>query len=222
MALIEHFTLNAAGRDYAVGDIHGHFSKLEKALAEIGFDAAKDRLFSVGDLVDRGPESKQVLQWLSHPWFHAVRGNHEDYACRWQTVDTENWLINGGLWFQELSLAEKHAMAATFAALPLAMAIDTAAGLVGIVHADVPCRRWADLAERLETRSARDYCMWSRRRIQGGFTSGVEGLRALVVGHEPLTQPVVLGNVYHIDTRGWSANGHFTLLDLQSLTAATP
>ena len=32
------FALNAAGRDFAVGDIHGHFSRLEEALSEVGFD----------------------------------------------------------------------------------------------------------------------------------------------------------------------------------------
>jgi serine/threonine protein phosphatase 1 len=221
MALVEHFARNTAGRDYAVGDIHGHFSRLEQTLAAIGFDAGKDRLFSVGDLVDRGPESREVLAWLQRPWFHAVRGNHEDYACRWQTVDIENWVTYGGQWFQELEPAEKEIMAATFKALPLAMEIDTAEGLVGIVHADVPCRSWSELAERLTARSARDFCMWSRRRIQNGLTYGVEGVRALIVGHEPLTQATVLGNVYHIDTKGWST-GHFTLLDLRSLAIVTP
>jgi serine/threonine protein phosphatase 1 len=219
MTFVAHFARNAAGHDYAVGDIHGHFSRLERTLAEIGFDAGKDRLFSVGDMVDRGPESRQVLDWLQRPWFHAVRGNHEDYACRWQSVNIANWVSNGGQWFQELKPAEKAAMAAAFEALPLAMEVETAAGLVGIAHADVPCRHWSELAERLTARSARDFCMWSRRRIQNGLVYGVEGVRALIVGHEPLAQATVLGNVYHIDTKGWS-NGHFTLLDLHDLTAA--
>ncbi|MDR0779853.1 MAG: metallophosphoesterase [Pseudomonadales bacterium] len=217
MTFIAHFTRNASGRDYAVGDIHGHFSKLETALMAIGFDTAKDRLFAVGDLIDRGPQSTQALHWLQQPWFHAVRGNHEDYACRWQTVDIENWRINGGGWFQELSLAEKETFAATFKTLPFVMEIETAAGVVGIAHADVPCQCWSDLATRLDTRSARDYCLWSRHRIRNKLTFGVDGVRALVVGHEPLPQPVVLGNVYHIDTRGWSTKGNFTLLDLHSL-----
>jgi serine/threonine protein phosphatase 1 len=222
MTLIEHFACNTTGRDYAVGDIHGHFSKLEQALVRIGFDTSKDRLFSVGDMIDRGPESGQTLKWLRYPWFHAVRGNHEDYACRWQTVNVENWVTYGGQWFQELSLEEKVEMAAVFLTLPLALEIETPAGLVGIVHADVPCADWSDLATRLDTRSARDFCMWSRRRIQEGLIYGVKGVRALIVGHEPLTQPTVLGNVYHIDTKGWSASGYFTLLDLHSLATLTP
>jgi serine/threonine protein phosphatase 1 len=49
-------------------------------------------------------------------------------------------------------------------------------------------------------------------------TDGVEGVRALIVGHTPLRQVAVLGNVYHIDTAGW-ASGYFTLLDLRTLEA---
>src|SRR3546814_9235683 len=73
---------NPAGRDVAVGDIHGHFSRLRQALDEFGFDPAHDRLFSVGDLVDRGHESESFMQWLDQPWFYTVQGNHEDYAIR--------------------------------------------------------------------------------------------------------------------------------------------
>lgn len=74
------FARNVAGRDFAVGDIHGCFSYLERSLEVIGFDEGVDRLFSVGDLVDRGPESDQVLTWLGKPWFHAICGNHEVMA----------------------------------------------------------------------------------------------------------------------------------------------
>jgi len=52
---IPRFALNTHRRDFAVGDIHGAFDALQRAMEAIGFDARKDRLFSVGDLVDRGP-----------------------------------------------------------------------------------------------------------------------------------------------------------------------
>jgi serine/threonine protein phosphatase 1 len=42
-----------------------------------------------------------------------------------------------------------------------------------------------------------------------------------VVGHTPLRQPAVLGNVYHIDTAGW-LDGYFTLLDLATLQFIPP
>jgi serine/threonine protein phosphatase 1 len=222
MAYIEHFALNVTGRDFAVGDIHGHFSKLQTALDRIDFNPAKDRLFSVGDMVDRGEESLEVLRWFEYPWFHAVRGNHEDYACRWRTVDVENWVKYGGHWFQQLSPEQKRECELAFKTLPFVIEVATAEGIVGIAHADIPCRHWQDLPARLRVRRGRDHCLWSRQRIRQGHAHGIEGVRAVVVGHEPLPAPVVLGNVYHIDTGGWMAEGYFTLLDLHSLTAVTP
>lgn len=58
---VKRFAANTAGRDIAVGDIHGHLTRLVHALAEIKFDESVDRLFSVGDLVDRGPECEDVI-----------------------------------------------------------------------------------------------------------------------------------------------------------------
>lgn len=74
---LRRFDLNTKGRDFAVGDIHGCFSKLDAALRKVRFSPAHDRLFAVGDLVDRGPESALVLEWLVQPWFHSVCGNHD-------------------------------------------------------------------------------------------------------------------------------------------------
>ena len=65
--MIKRFELNNKGRDYVVGDIHGCFSLLSKELYEIGFDEKTDRLFSVGDLVDRGTESHLAVEWLKKP-----------------------------------------------------------------------------------------------------------------------------------------------------------
>ena len=64
------FGLNEDGRDFVVGDIHGMFQHLTELLEQIEFDEGSDRLFSVGDLVDRGPESHRALEWLDKPWFY--------------------------------------------------------------------------------------------------------------------------------------------------------
>ena len=53
------FERNARGRDFVVGDVHGHFDTLERLLEAVDFDASADRLFSVGDLVNRGPASER-------------------------------------------------------------------------------------------------------------------------------------------------------------------
>lgn len=231
MSLIQRFERNTAGRDFGVGDIHGHFTRLRAALDAAGFDPSRDRLFSVGDLVDRGPESADVDEWLRQPWFHAVRGNHEQmtidaYRANAGGAEGDLHFANGGAWFYGLPDAERGSYAQLLADLPLVIEVETAAGLVGLVHADCPRGDWYSLLLSLEGGLAEAehvaaMCQWSRARIQSENTAGVTGIRAVVVGHTPLRQPAVLGNVWHIDTAGWMG-GHFTLLDLASLECIPP
>lgn len=227
MSQFKRFERNTAGRDFAVGDIHGHFTLLQVALYSVDFDPAIDRLFSVGDLVDRGPESEQAVEWLAMPWFHAVRGNHEQMTIDAQRhAEVDLHFINGGAWFYSLPSDERASIADALAELPLAIEVETDGGLVGLVHADCPRLDWTAMVEALQAGgSEADHvaamCQWSRRRIQAEDHSGVSGVRAVVVGHTPLRQPAVLGNVYHIDTAAWMG-GHFTLLDLQTLEASPP
>jgi serine/threonine protein phosphatase 1 len=222
---VKHFAANVAGRDFAIGDIHGHFTGVQAALDAAGFNRLVDRLFSVGDLIDRGPECRDALDWLDKPWFHPVRGNHDDYVVYFDTCDIDSWILNGGSWFTCLSLFEKQAFAAQFAKLPIAIEVETAHGLIGIVHADCPFSSWQQLRKELESpesnsrlQEVQHYCMWSRRRIDQQEMHGVDDLRALVVGHTPLHMPISLGNVIHIDTGGWRPDhGYFTLLNLETL-----
>lgn len=233
MSKLKHFTVNTAGRDFAVGDIHGHFTRLQVALDAVSFDPAVDRLFSVGDLVDRGPESEQVLEWLAKPWFFAVQGNHEDIAVRHVQigrVDQGIYMANGGAWFLGLPSSEQQEIAAQFAALPIAIEVQTPAGLIGLVHADCPLPTWAMLRDCLEGRMpglkrVEDCCQWSRDRIEREDRTGIPDILAVVVGHTPVRSPAVLGNVIHIDTGGWlpaERGGYFTLLNLHNLETIPP
>lgn len=225
MARFRHFPANPAGRDYAVGDIHGHFSRLQQALDQIGFDPQVDRLFSVGDLVDRGPQSEQSLEWLDRPWFFAVQGNHEVLTLQYlrgQPLDHEQYRRVGGGWFLDSSAEKQRLFARRFAELPIALEVETAEGLVGLVHADCPFPSWTTLREYLmgqqpQDQSVEDFCQWSRTRVKSGNDSRIDDVCAVVVGHTPLEQPAVLGNIHHIDTAGWR-DGYFTLLDLAGLT----
>jgi serine/threonine protein phosphatase 1 len=222
--LVQKFSKNLLGSDFAVGDIHGHFSRLRQALDNINFDPKVDRLFSVGDLVDRGPECTEALAFLDQPWFHAVCGNHEDYACRYETVDEITWLRNGGAWFMDLPATQQAEISAKLQALPICIEVEAQPGNIGIIHADVAFNDWNKTLMNLGSHRVRDFCLWSRRRVQSGDDTPVAGVRAVVVGHTALKTALVLGNVYHIDTGGWrpDENGYFTLLNLNTLQIWPP
>lgn len=77
---VQRFARNAQGRDLVVGDLHGMHDELMRQLERVRFDDQADRVFCVGDLVDRGPQSQACVELLDEPWFHAAIGNHDLYA----------------------------------------------------------------------------------------------------------------------------------------------
>jgi hypothetical protein len=97
---IQTFEPNEHGRDFVIGDLHGSLTCFEKLLEGIGFDKTKDRMFSVGDLVDRGPNSLECLELIKEPWFHCVLSNHEQMMLEAFNGGYlgQFWIQNGGFW----------------------------------------------------------------------------------------------------------------------------
>jgi serine/threonine protein phosphatase 1 len=94
-------------RAYVIGDVHGRLDLLERLLAEIERDRAerparKTLLVFLGDLIDRGPHSAQVLERLRTYSAKGVRtifllGNHEEVLLR--ILDGDMSLITNWRWF---------------------------------------------------------------------------------------------------------------------------
>lgn len=97
---LQTFGPNMLGRDFVIGDLHGAYPAFQNLLREIHFDPTKDRMFSVGDLVDRGPKSLECLELMRQPWFHCVLSNHEQMMLEAFTggVMGQYWIRNGGDW----------------------------------------------------------------------------------------------------------------------------
>ena len=90
--------LDPEQRHFVFGDIHGYFGTFIDLLNLIDYDENRDVLYSVGDLIDRGPQSTEVVEfWSNHPKRHVTRGNHEQMLVAFDTWES-CWMYapNGG------------------------------------------------------------------------------------------------------------------------------
>lgn len=219
--MIKRYSKNLDGRDFVVGDIHGAYTKLQEALNKIGFNPDKDRLFCTGDLVDRGSESEQATDWLFKPWFHSVRGNHEQL-----TIDAydsgggsdREYLhqINGGYWYSCLPNDHRANIAEVFRTLPYVIEVETDSGLVGVIHAETSVNDWLLFKRLLEAQDdvTIEQCIWGRSKIKAKDESVIKGIYKVYVGHTIVDNPITLGNVEYIDTIAWHDSGYFAIKEL--------
>lgn len=142
MKKLLHFSANATGRDFVVGDIHGCYDLLMKALDALSFDPTRDRLFSCGDLIDRGPDNVKCLNLLFEPWFASVKGNHEDMMFDSLINNNRNheevWMYNGGSWMCSEDRGEMIALAkAAYDKMPLVITVGEGPSRFNVIHAEI-------------------------------------------------------------------------------------
>ncbi|NDJ18277.1 metallophosphoesterase [Myxacorys almedinensis] len=104
-------------RRIVIGDIHGHYEGLMSLLDAIAPDA-DDQVYCLGDLIDRGPQSAQVVEFVKNSPYQSLMGNHEylllDAFPNGQvfTPALQAWLQSGGrstiASYSDTSLLQEH------------------------------------------------------------------------------------------------------------------
>jgi len=189
---------------YAIGDIHGRNDLLVMAIDEIKNHSPDGNYITVftGDYVDRGAQSRQVIDTLMTPPSDGsaricLQGNHEDImlqASRSNSSDLMNWWhSNGGDWtelsYLEGEVSDKH--------------LDWAKGLPSFyetenyvfVHAYAP-QDYVDL-----DKTEKHLLQWTMYAVDDG--RGYRG-KHVVHGHvQDKNNPKTIGNRTNIDAFAW-------------------
>jgi serine/threonine protein phosphatase 1 len=193
-----------SGDLYAIGDIHGCLESLERLLDKINPDIALDRLLFVGDYIDRGPRSKEVVDYVIRLKNQAppgqvicLKGNHEAMFLDFLAGGpAEMFILNGGratveqywgdAWVNRDGLALPPDHAQFFQDLELYYETPDYLFVHGGLKPGVP------LAEQVE-----DDLLW----IRGEFIASQEDFgRRVIFGHTPFKQPLLMPNKIGIDT----------------------
>lgn len=227
---------NNLGQDFFVGDIHGRFDPLMRQLSEVGFDFTRDRLISVGDLVDRGEQSEAVVGLLDQAWFFAVRGNHDQFIL--DQYEPERIMLNGDYanysprdvhrkmaafeadWFYALSELQREAIAKKLMPLPYVLELPIGDYRIGICHAAVPSQfnDWASFIADLPQRNTRELTIRLRKIAQNlakGKDRVLSGIDYTLHGHCTFNDPLFGQSSGFIDT--FDRSGRLTLLSAGEL-----
>jgi len=212
-------------RVYAIGDIHGRRDLLDRLLDTIAKDCtdAPERrvLVTLGDYIDRGPDSRGVVERLANLHTETpfngfelcfLKGNHEQLMEQFITGENDGhlWMNCGGRETLN-SYGAKHTAQSITKRLPkhhrqffANMVLMSREGDYAFAHAGV--RPGVGLAKQ-----AAEDVLWIRAR----FLNATTDFGAVIVhGHTPVDVPDVLDNRIGIDTRAW-ASGTLTALVLE-------
>ena len=195
---------NDAGRDFVVGDIHFKIADLERGLRSLDFDSEVDRVIGVGDLIDRGPGVLEGLKLLGESWFFAVQGNHEQMLiAAYRENPLTRYSAHGAGWWSTIADESKEMIISRLESLPTIIEIESARGVVGVVHADVPKGlSWQQFVDDIGNPQTHETAVWGRERIKKHRREGVSGIWRVCIGHTWVTNPTRLGNVLALDCTG--------------------
>lgn len=194
---------------WVVGDLHGCFSLLMAKLRQCHFDPWQDLLVSVGDVIDRGPDSLRCLRLMRKSWIVAVRGNHEQIALdALATGEQLSWFMNGGAWFAHADQPAARLALEACRKLPWILELRCRSGIHVVAHADYP-----DDDYQWQKEVDLQRVLWDRARLMNNG-NGIRGADHFWFGHTPLRHRLDRDNLHYIDT-GAVFGGELTLVQLQ-------
>lgn len=194
---------------WVVGDLHGCFSLLMAKLRQCHFDPWQDLLVSVGDVIDRGPDSLRCLRLMRKSWIVAVRGNHEQMALdALATGEQLSWFMNGGAWFAHADQPAARLAVEACRKLPWILELRCRSGIHVVAHADYP-----DDDYQWQKEVDLQRVLWDRARLMNNG-NGIRGADHFWFGHTPLRHRLDRDNLHYIDT-GAVFGGELTLVQLQ-------
>lgn len=216
-------------RRFVVGDIHGRYEALKQVLEESGFDYDNDRLIILGDIVDGGYNTDQVVEELikiENKVF--VLGNHDKWfidslstgwsEAIWLSQGGENTLKSyGGIILKEArNISEEYEL-------------DLRGMNVPVTHQEFfnSAKYYHVEDEMLFVHGGFDYksgidntdkhvLLWDRNMIEDARYKPIPGFKKIFVGHTFIgLEPDKRNNVWCVDTgAGW--DGKLCLMDVDT------
>jgi len=209
--------MSASGKIFIVGDVHGCLGMLQRLIDQIGWRPEADRLIFLGDFIDRGSESRGVVEYVLEiskrsEHVECLMGNHEKILLDFlDGRDMNTFFVNGGLAtlnsyrgetpkYGGFLIPDEHL--SFFRSLKLLIELDD----FYVVHAGfrpgVP----------IEKQTTEDL-LWIRDSFI--FSNYYFGKR-VIFGHTPFAKPLVMENKIGLDTGAVYGN-RLTCLELPSL-----
>jgi serine/threonine protein phosphatase 1 len=197
---------------FAIGDVHGCARSLDALLDKLGA-TADDHLVFVGDYVDRGPSSRQVIERLlrleeeasrgTAPRCTFLRGNHDQMMLDWVDYgEIELWRPNGA--FSTLASYSESGVGLTVPDKHVDFLRRTKLYLDTTDYCFVHAGLNPDIsvAENLRFETAQTF-LWTR----GHFAAARRWEKTVVCGHTPQSEPLIEPDLIDIDT-GCCFNHH--------------
>ena len=203
----QHFSINKIGTDFFVGDIHGHYQLLLDSLSRAGFNEHNgDRVFLVGDIINRGPNSAECIELLLKKYIHSALGNHDEMMlCLLDDPSIINQLKKvGGEWLLDYDAEPrklKFLVAVLLSKINFAMTVETRLGTIGVTHAEAP-DDWQQIRNKSLTDKEKSLCVWSLEKYHRPLelSESVQNIDLVVHGHTNSEKVICKKNQIWIDT----------------------